>query len=70
MNAKHLITRKQAEYCLEMMRHIKENIKVRTARMDDKTWEYNEAHDETSGMSIKSQITMLRHELMALSRMQ
>ena len=40
MNAKHLRTRKQAEYCLEMMRRINENIKVRTARMNDDSYEY------------------------------
>jgi len=70
MNAKHLRTRKQAEYCLEMMRRINENIKVRTARMNDDSYEYIGAHDETSGTSIKSQITILRHELMKLSKMQ
>jgi hypothetical protein len=70
MNSKHLTTRKQAEYCLEMLRRINENIKIRTARLNDDTYEYIGAHDETSGTSIKNQITMLRHELMALSRMQ
>ena len=38
MHEKHKNTRKQTEYCLEMMRRIRENIMCRTARMNDDSY--------------------------------